>query len=253
MSDGIQTQINISEAKIATATVTIQHLMVKDRKLTKAVFRQIKEECLIDFEKREFLGPVWGHVNYWWDCLQRTQTSLHVVWQKGEELRRFVMDGNINYVNRLVLGGIEKKIDDRKLVNRTLWILDWLKTHDYSNINSDGFNVSSAKYFFEEIGLIDASWDFDERFVRQGPIDSRETFYARSYNKDKSYGEYEEEYSKKQLEKDRAITKAIQEREEELSKTCTIDTLRAQIKFIEDWWASLYEQIHQSPHLYIAT
>jgi hypothetical protein len=33
MSDGIQTQINISEAKIATATVTIQHLMVKDRNL----------------------------------------------------------------------------------------------------------------------------------------------------------------------------------------------------------------------------
>jgi hypothetical protein len=85
--------IHVKDAKLSTATIEVRHLVVSDRKMTLSVFRQIPHEILINFEKGVLVGDVWGHVNYWWGSTEReTSESLHIVWQKGEELRRFVFD-----------------------------------------------------------------------------------------------------------------------------------------------------------------
>ena len=79
-------KINVVEAKITTATVEIQTLTINGKQMTLAVFRQLQQEDIFDEEKGRLKGVPWGIVNYFWgDC---QPNHLHVVWQKGNELRR---------------------------------------------------------------------------------------------------------------------------------------------------------------------
>jgi len=97
-------KINIKDASIATATIEIQHLIVSDRKLTMAVFRQIPEEVVVDFEKGTLRGEVWGHVNYWWGNDDPSPDARHLVWQKGSGLRRFKLLGTNPYNSKINTG-----------------------------------------------------------------------------------------------------------------------------------------------------
>lgn len=76
------------QAAISTARISINTLVVNDKQMTLAVFRQLKNVPIIDaFYNWKPRGKPWGHVNYFWgDC--KEGTHLHVVWQHGEELCR---------------------------------------------------------------------------------------------------------------------------------------------------------------------
>jgi len=81
--------IKIQQAELKTATITVKALTIDKRQVTLAVFRQLQEESLIDIEEAKFNGLPWGRVNYCPDkkaCPDREHH--HVVWQKGDELRR---------------------------------------------------------------------------------------------------------------------------------------------------------------------
>jgi hypothetical protein len=79
-------KITTREARITTCTVAVKTLTVNDRKVTLALFRQLPEEPVIDFDTGQLRGTPWGKVNYFWgDC---HPNHLHVVWQKADELRR---------------------------------------------------------------------------------------------------------------------------------------------------------------------
>jgi hypothetical protein len=51
---------------------------------------------VIDPETLEFRGPLWGRVHYFWgECAEKEETGhLHIVWQKGNELRRACVEEN---------------------------------------------------------------------------------------------------------------------------------------------------------------
>ena len=78
--------LTVQTAEIKTATVEIRTLTVSGKQVTQAVFRQLREEMLIDYDG-EFAGQPWGTVNYHPDkCGDKEH--LHVVWQRAAELRR---------------------------------------------------------------------------------------------------------------------------------------------------------------------
>jgi hypothetical protein len=78
--------IYTNEATVRTATVEIKTLTVRGKQVTLSVFKQLPKEDLLNPETAELLGTAWGKVNYFWgDC---HNDHLHIVWQKGQELRR---------------------------------------------------------------------------------------------------------------------------------------------------------------------
>jgi hypothetical protein len=91
--------IHVEQATLKTATVTIQAMVVDRRQVTLALFRQLLGEAVVDYSG-SFNGLPWGAVNYCPDkaaCAEAEKRSgqwaenrvhLHVVWQKGGELRR---------------------------------------------------------------------------------------------------------------------------------------------------------------------
>lgn len=85
--------ININNTQIKTASIEIKTLTIEKRQVTLSVFRQIQEESLIDYETLQLLGVPWGSINYFFglhkDC--HSDDWLHIVWQKGNELRREVI------------------------------------------------------------------------------------------------------------------------------------------------------------------
>src|SRR5262249_19566459 len=78
--------ITTAEATITTATVEVKTITINKKQMTLSVFRQLHQEPVINEETGTFNGLPWGTVNYFWgDC---QPDHLHVVWQKGSELRR---------------------------------------------------------------------------------------------------------------------------------------------------------------------
>jgi hypothetical protein len=77
-------------AEIKTATVEIRTLTVTGKQVTLAVFRQLREEPLIN-DDGTLNGVAWGTVNY---CPGKTcpmpdhYPHWHVIWQQGVELKR---------------------------------------------------------------------------------------------------------------------------------------------------------------------
>lgn len=89
MPDQNNRQISAQEAIIKTATVEIRTLTLNGKQMTLSVFRQLREESVIDEETLELRGQPWGTVNYHPDAeCKAGRPHLHVVWQKGNELRR---------------------------------------------------------------------------------------------------------------------------------------------------------------------
>jgi hypothetical protein len=82
--------VTTKQATIRTASVEIKTLSVSGRQVTLSLFRQFPEEQIIDPSTCQLRGVPWGRVHYFFGgCERRTpKTHLHVVWQKGDELRR---------------------------------------------------------------------------------------------------------------------------------------------------------------------
>lgn len=80
-------------AQITTAAVEIKALTVNGKQVTLAVFRQLYNEPLYDHLTWRAVGTPWCRVNYHPDkCERDTIAHEHVVWQKGDELRRARVD-----------------------------------------------------------------------------------------------------------------------------------------------------------------
>jgi hypothetical protein len=80
-------------AEITTATVEIKALTVNGKQVTLAVFRQLYDEPLYHPLTWKAFGTPWCRVNYHPDrCDRDPVVHEHVVWQKGDELRRTRVD-----------------------------------------------------------------------------------------------------------------------------------------------------------------
>jgi hypothetical protein len=80
--------ILIKEASVSTLSVEIKAIHINNRQLTLSIFKQIPEESILD-ANYEIKGVVWGRVNYFWkDAEQKRDSTIHIVWSNGSELRR---------------------------------------------------------------------------------------------------------------------------------------------------------------------
>jgi hypothetical protein len=86
--------INVEKAQIKTTAVEIKTLTVSGKQVTLSVFRQIPEEELVDWETMSLKGVPWGNINYFWKD-NGNEDFFHLLWQKGKELRRFILRKNL--------------------------------------------------------------------------------------------------------------------------------------------------------------
>lgn len=85
--------IYVEEAHLHTVEVSIQTVRIGKKQMTLSVYKQLqREESFTDiFEPK---GQFWGRVNYCpggvcgIDPKRRPSRHIHIVWQKGNELRR---------------------------------------------------------------------------------------------------------------------------------------------------------------------
>jgi hypothetical protein len=101
--------ITTREAQIKTCAVEVKAITISGKQVTLAVFRQLTREQIINVETGQFLGTPWGRVNYNpGDCDVQCGSHLHVVWQKGTELRRACVERK-----QYVRNGPEKRLFDQ--------------------------------------------------------------------------------------------------------------------------------------------
>lgn len=85
-------QLTTQNATITTASVEIKSLTISGKQVTLAVFRQLQEEPLIA-DDGTLKGVPWGAINYHPDkCGDDRRQHWHIVWQRGQELRRSRVD-----------------------------------------------------------------------------------------------------------------------------------------------------------------
>lgn len=80
--------LTTSDVAIKQAVVEIKVLKIGNKQVTQAVFKQLLEEHIIDPDTGKLQGDAWGRVNYHANCEHLPREHVHVVWQKGDELRR---------------------------------------------------------------------------------------------------------------------------------------------------------------------
>lgn len=96
--------ISVENAQINTVGIEVKSLTLNGKQVTLSVFKQIIEEDLIDADNEEcdeednllniyeYNGEPWGIVHYFWQKeIKEPNDYLHVLWQKGKELRRCVI------------------------------------------------------------------------------------------------------------------------------------------------------------------
>ncbi len=88
--------INVNDVNLKTAFVQVNQLILSNRKMTLQIFKQIEDENIIDFNEAKLLGTPWGYINYFWSEVKekRKEDTIHLLWQKGNELRRCFINGN---------------------------------------------------------------------------------------------------------------------------------------------------------------
>ena len=79
----LQIPLSVHDAKIKTVAVQIETMTVGGKQVTLSLFRQLREEDLIDGDGGTLNGVPWGYVNY---CLDKNCPRCghrHLVWQRG--------------------------------------------------------------------------------------------------------------------------------------------------------------------------
>jgi hypothetical protein len=78
-------------AEVTTAAVSIDTIKIDRRQVTLAVFRQLCIEDIFDWDAMALRGVGWGWTNYLIDEHASPKRAIHIVWQRGSELRRCVV------------------------------------------------------------------------------------------------------------------------------------------------------------------
>jgi hypothetical protein len=81
-------QLTVQNASVTTVAIEVKAFMIGARQVTQGIFKQLIEEPLIA-EDGALNGVPWGHVTWHPDrCDYHSNRHWHIVWQRGEELRR---------------------------------------------------------------------------------------------------------------------------------------------------------------------
>lgn len=83
-------QLTVHNASVNTMAIEVKTLTIGARQVTQGIFRQLIEEPLIA-EDGTLNGVPWGHVT-WHPDKCSGDDHWHIVWQRGEDLRRAQVD-----------------------------------------------------------------------------------------------------------------------------------------------------------------
>lgn len=91
-TDSASKRLTVHNASVTTMTVEVKTLTIGARQVTQGIFKQLIEEPLIA-EDGTLNGVPWGHVTWHPERCDDAKTAhRHLVWQKGDELRRSWID-----------------------------------------------------------------------------------------------------------------------------------------------------------------
>lgn len=88
-------QLTVQNATVTTATIEVKTLTIGARQVTQGIFKQLIEEPLIA-EDGTLNGVPWGHVTWHPEGCTRDD-HWHIVWQRGENLRRAHVTKDANF------------------------------------------------------------------------------------------------------------------------------------------------------------
>src|SRR6266702_3274678 len=86
-------KLTVTDASIKQVSIEVKVIKIDNRQMTLSVFRQVQKESIIDDATGKLNGKPWGRVEYHTancDIYQslRMGKHIHVLWQKGNELRQ---------------------------------------------------------------------------------------------------------------------------------------------------------------------
>jgi hypothetical protein len=155
-------QIAAKEAIIKTAAVEIKTLAVSGKQVTLAVFRQMDQETLLDYEHQTLNGIPWGRVNYHPDNCSSSDDHIHIVWQRGSNIYRdiIVKDEVEWHLGQYLLedyrevfeGAVKSKCDPRELARYDRFPDD-LKGHIRIRAHQKAKSLLSSWFESHEIDL----------------------------------------------------------------------------------------------------
>jgi len=184
-------KIDANLAVIKTAQVEIKALTVGGKQVTLAVFRQLDQKVIIDYETQKLNGVAWGRFNYHPDKCGDSSEHLHIVWQQGNQLFRdsikktfsrgmfLTLDEKFNSLQRLAdtLCIVRDFVNNRFFRNASFREFDFEDVHtinkftSYNNNRSNTEGILSQSY--EEIlsflierekTFLEIAEDYDESF-----------------------------------------------------------------------------------------
>ncbi len=138
--------LTVQNVEVSTAAVEVKTIQVSRKQMTLSMFRQLIDERLIG-DGQAFRGNPWGCVNYHHECGYRTWHQdwcddfrhgrhLHVVWQKGSDLRKAtVYERDWCTYGPAVIGALVSGPEADRLVQAAYCtndhrLPDWMGTHD---------------------------------------------------------------------------------------------------------------------------
>lgn len=101
-------KLTVHNASVTTMSVEVKTLTIGARQVTQGIFRQLIEEPLIAKEG-VLNGTPWGHVTWHPDKCDGDREHWHIVWQKGDELRRAKVTEVPGFDANLRAGGRQKR------------------------------------------------------------------------------------------------------------------------------------------------
>lgn len=230
--------ITIKEANISTLSVELKAIHINAKQMTLSVFRQIQEEDLID-DQFHLLGVPWGNVNYFWDkSPQLNSTVLHVVWQKGKELRRWRFTD------------IRERFNEHYRASSKLYTLSEINHHffgkEYRELSIiDNFISGKTTYEIKIEGEYHpVAIKNPSHYEKNGQFEILYPHAVHDYEKNKN-----EERELKYIEAKRLLARDIK-RKAELEPVFAAQQAEAAV-YIENW-RKTYQQLAALPQLYIA-
>lgn len=151
-------KLNASEVKLKTAQVEIKALTVSGKQVTLAVFRQLEEKELVDYNTNQLNGIVWGKINYHPNKCAHDAEHLHLIWQSGDSIFRGAVYRQIESSDEQDC--LEQQIENLKelfYLVKTLKKADWRNNRDFrfeSKFIFRGNRYEVSEYIRNEINKV---------------------------------------------------------------------------------------------------
>jgi hypothetical protein len=157
-------KIAAQQATIKTTSVEIKALTINGKQVTLAVFRQLDQLPLLDYDNQNLNGLVWGRINYCPDvkCKSLSSKHIHIVWQKDSQLFRDTID---LYDDSYHTKSEKSKEYYRNVGNQAIEVVNYLKAINAHYLNYEGKQKISSVHYDQTRNIVPlAYWDCKQKY-----------------------------------------------------------------------------------------